>query len=115
MLSCPEVRVETAPIIFIVVDLPAPFGPSRPNDSPGATSKSRASTATKSSEPLTLYVLRSCFAVITGSGTGQPYRPLPTQRLGTIPVARMRPRATGIVPERGVVLCEWLHAAHGEP
>jgi hypothetical protein len=48
------VRVDTAPIIFIVVDLPAPFGPSRPNDSPGGTSKLSPSTATKSGFPLTL-------------------------------------------------------------
>ena len=47
-------RVETAPIIFIVVDLPAPLGPSRPNDSPGATSNDRPSTARKSGFPLTL-------------------------------------------------------------
>lgn len=44
----PEVRWEVAAIIRIVVDLPAPLGPSRPNDSPLATSKSMASTAVKS-------------------------------------------------------------------
>src|SRR6058998_1947210 len=32
-------------IIFTVVDLPEPFGPSRPNTSPGRTSKSTLSTA----------------------------------------------------------------------
>ena len=47
-------RVETAPTIFIVVDLPAPFGPSRPKDSPGATSNDSPSTARKSGLPLTL-------------------------------------------------------------
>ena len=36
---------ETQPIIRIVEVLPAPFGPRKPKDSPGATSKSIASTA----------------------------------------------------------------------
>ena len=44
-MSDPLVRVETAPTIRMVVDLPAPFGPSRPNDSPGATSKEISATA----------------------------------------------------------------------
>ncbi len=39
---------ETQPIIRIVEVLPAPLGPRNPNDSPGATSKSIASTATNS-------------------------------------------------------------------
>ena len=41
----PLVRVETAPTMRIVVDLPAPFGPSSPNDSPGATENEMPSTA----------------------------------------------------------------------
>lgn len=52
MERSPAVRVDTAPIIFMVVDFPAPLGPSSPNDSPGATSKLRPSTATKSGLPL---------------------------------------------------------------
>ena len=36
------------PIMRIVVDLPAPLGPSRPNDSPDATAKEIASTARRS-------------------------------------------------------------------
>ena len=39
---------DTHPIIRIVDDLPAPFGPRKPNDSPGATSTSIPSTATNS-------------------------------------------------------------------
>ena len=39
---------ETAPTMRIVVDLPAPFGPSSPNDSPGATSNEMPSTAANS-------------------------------------------------------------------
>ena len=38
---------ETQAIIRIVLVFPAPFGPRKPNDSPGATSKSMASTAVK--------------------------------------------------------------------
>ncbi len=53
MVRSPLERVDTAPTIFIVVDLPAPFGPSRPKDSPGATSNDRPSTARKSGLPLT--------------------------------------------------------------
>jgi hypothetical protein len=44
----PAVIGETQPIIRIVDVLPAPFGPRNPNDSPRATSKSIASTATNS-------------------------------------------------------------------
>ena len=39
-MSDPSVGGDTQPIIRIVDVLPAPFGPSRPNASPGATSKS---------------------------------------------------------------------------
>ena len=46
--ASPSVIGETHPIIRIVEVLPAPFGPRNPNDSPGATSKSMASTAVKS-------------------------------------------------------------------
>ena len=46
--ACPPVIGETQPIIRIVEVLPAPFGPRKPNDSPGATSKSIASTAVNS-------------------------------------------------------------------
>ena len=46
--SVPSLIGETQPIIRIVEVLPAPFGPRNPNDSPGATSKSMASTATNS-------------------------------------------------------------------
>ncbi len=60
----PEVRVDTAPTMRIVVDLPAPLGPSRPNDSPGATSNEMPSTAAVS-----LYFLTRSVATITGSGT----------------------------------------------
>ena len=41
----PLVRVETAPTMRMVVDLPAPLGPSSPNDSPGATENEMPSTA----------------------------------------------------------------------
>ena len=38
--------------IRMVVDLPAPFGPSRPRQMPGGTSRSSPSTAVIGSEPL---------------------------------------------------------------
>ena len=50
--SVPPVIGETHPIIRIVDVLPAPFGPRNPNDSPGATSKSMASTAVNSPKRL---------------------------------------------------------------
>ena len=48
----PDVRVDVAAKIRIVVDLPAPLGPSNPKDSPLATSKSMPSTAVKSPKTL---------------------------------------------------------------
>jgi len=45
--SWPPERGDTAPIMRIVDVLPAPFGPRKPKASPGATSKSTASTAVK--------------------------------------------------------------------
>src|SRR5690554_2491238 len=54
----------------MVVDLPAPFGPRSPNDSPGATSNEMPSTAAKS-----WYFLTRLSAVITGSGTSDKSRP----------------------------------------
>ncbi len=50
--SVPLLIGETQAIIRIVDVLPAPFGPRNPNDSPGATSKSMASTATNSPKRL---------------------------------------------------------------
>ena len=47
MRRLPAVTGETAAIIRMVDDLPAPFGPRKPNDSPRATAKSTASTAVK--------------------------------------------------------------------
>jgi hypothetical protein len=51
-VSTPSLIGDTQPIIRIVEVLPAPLGPRNPNDSPGATSKSMASTATKSPKRL---------------------------------------------------------------
>src|SRR5690606_22965542 len=64
--SCPPVRSRVPPIIRIVVDFPAPLGPSRPKLSPACTSKSIPSTAT--TPP---YSLRSPCALIAGSVTSQ--------------------------------------------
>ena len=51
--SSPSVTGETQPIIRIVDDLPAPFGPRNPNASPRRTSTSMPSTAVKSPKRLT--------------------------------------------------------------
>ena len=64
--SSPPVRSSVPPIMRIVVDLPAPFGPSSPKLSPGATSKSMPSTATKSP-----YVLRNAWAWMAGGTDGR--------------------------------------------
>ena len=45
--SVPLVTGETQAIIRIALVFPAPFGPRKPKDSPGATSKSMASTAVR--------------------------------------------------------------------
>ena len=43
--TVPEVGARKPVIIFIVVDLPAPFGPRKPSTSPGCTLKEMSSTA----------------------------------------------------------------------
>jgi hypothetical protein len=48
----PDVRVDVAAKIRMVVDLPAPLGPNNPKDSPLATSKSMPFTAVKSPKTL---------------------------------------------------------------
>ena len=52
----PDVAGDTAPIIRIVEDLPAPLGPRNPNASPRRTRTSMPSTAVKSPKCL----VRSC-------------------------------------------------------
>src|SRR3954447_3561064 len=51
--SLPSVTGDTQPIMRMVDDLPAPFGPRNPNDSPRWTSTSMPSTAVKSPNRLT--------------------------------------------------------------
>jgi hypothetical protein len=46
--TLPPVGVRNPVIIFIVVDLPAPFGPRKPSTSPDCTLKEMSSTATSS-------------------------------------------------------------------
>src|ERR1700754_2664967 len=71
----PLVRGDTAPPMRMVVDLPAPLGPSSPNDSPGATSNEMPSTAAVSP-----YFLTRSVATITGAAGGPPsaYEMTPT-------------------------------------
>ena len=69
--SEPAVIGETQPIIRIVEVLPAPFGPRKPNNSPGATSKSTASTAVNSPNCLVSPRARMSeeVAVVSGADT----------------------------------------------
>ena len=46
--ALPEVGARKPAIIFIVVDLPAPFGPRKPSTRPGSTLKEILSTAVRS-------------------------------------------------------------------
>jgi hypothetical protein len=47
-LIFPEVGARKPVINFMVVDLPAPFGPRNPSTSPGLTANEMSSTASKS-------------------------------------------------------------------
>ena len=66
MVSSPLVRGETQAIIRMVDDLPAPFGPRNPNDSPRATCRSIPRTASTSGPDFTGKLLRSALATIIG-------------------------------------------------
>ena len=57
-VRCPAVMVIKVVSIRTVVDLPAPFGPRKPNTSPGRTSRSTPRTAS-TSPPEPLYVFTS--------------------------------------------------------
>src|SRR5436309_246639 len=82
----------TVVVIPMVVDLPAPFGPSRPKNSPGRTSRSSPSTAT--SDP---YALRSCSVPIGASPRRERIRSGGTtmRSPGGVPE---RPKGTGCKP-----------------
>ena len=81
-VSVPSVTGETQPIIRIVEVLPAPFGPRKPNDSPGATSKSIASTAVNSPNRLVRprAWMREGWAGAGGAGHGTANRTGPGRR-----------------------------------
>ena len=66
MDNSPPVRGDTQAIIRIVDDLPAPFGPRNPNDSPRATSRSMPATASTSGPAFTGKLLRRSRATIIG-------------------------------------------------
>src|SRR6516164_10511240 len=53
MIAVPAVGARNPVIIFIVVDLPAPFGPRKPSTSPFGTVKETSSTATRGPKYLT--------------------------------------------------------------
>ena len=84
--ACRRDSGETQPIIRIVEVLPAPLGPRKPNDSPGATSKSMASTAVNSPNRL---VRPRAWMSEEGSTGCWGRAPPPTRRVG---------HGTGMVP-----------------
>src|SRR6266545_8116185 len=72
-LAVPEVGPARVHMILIVVDLPAPFGPRKPNVSPAATAKSMPLTA--STSPYFLVRLLTEIADVTpGCPLPSPHR-----------------------------------------
>ena len=63
MIAVPEVGGSSVTIIRMSVDLPAPFGPSRPKISPSSTAKLMPFTAVKSPNFLTMF--RTSIAAIS--------------------------------------------------
>src|SRR5690625_2950876 len=104
----PPLIGEVQPIMRIVEVFPAPLGPRNPNDSPGWTSKSMPSTATKSSNVFTRP--RASIKDIGGTvGHARPHlsAPLPFGRLAVMPADLLRkvvhladggPHAAGVLP-----------------
>src|SRR6187551_2950831 len=108
MLSSPELTGETAAIIRMVLDLPAPLGPRNPNASPGRTSTSMPRTASTTSPVFAPKDLRRSTARIIDSGaavvTGidpSPGHPQDHPVIG-------RPVASGVLPR-------WGDHGHGSP
>src|SRR4029079_833861 len=66
MIAVPAVGVSSVVIMRMSVDLPAPFGPSRPKTSPSSTPKLTPLTAVKSPQRLTMS--RTSIACMTDSG-----------------------------------------------
>src|SRR6266576_6655706 len=78
----PDVGRASVHSILIVVDLPAPFGPRKPNVSPGLTSKSIPRTAS-----ISPYRLVSPLTRTAGwpAGDAPPARPVSPARAGGAP------------------------------
>ena len=72
MRSSPEVTGETAAIIRIVEDLPAPLGPRKPNDSPRRTSMSMPLTASNVPKDLRRPVARIIDSEAAGGHRDRP-------------------------------------------
>ena len=75
-VSSPPVIGETQPIMRMVVDLPAPFGPRKPKTSPRRTSKSMPSTAVKASPCFLGNALTRPWALMRTSGADWVRTPL---------------------------------------
>src|SRR5215469_9386739 len=116
--SSPAVGGDTQPIIRMVDDLPAPFGPRKPNASPRLASKSIPSTAVKLPKRLTSPLARII------AGTADTYARLPGSpvsshqdfsRIGDVR-AKVWPPRTANSPEDGTVtrVTMALPLTHGE-
>ena len=89
----PPVGTTVVVSIPIVVDLPAPFGPSSPKNSPRRTSRSSPSTAT--SDP---YTLRSCSVRIGASPIAENVSARPRLQCASPGGVPERPKGTGCKP-----------------
>ena len=69
MTAVPDVGGSSVTIMRISVDLPAPFGPSRPKISPGATENEMPSTAVKSPNRLTMFRTSTAAVRLVASGS----------------------------------------------
>ena len=94
--TCPPEIGETQPIMRIVELLPAPFGPRKPNASPGAISKSMPSTATKSPKRFESARASMSGETTVGDASGSSLR-----QCLEFPQAIPRPNSAGDVPPGG--------------
>src|SRR5215218_4850435 len=91
--SSPASGIACAVSIFIVVDLPAPFGPSRPTHVPSGTSRSSPSTAVMSPKRFVTPRRRIARGADIGESLSMP------DRAAVVSLRRMRPELVGREPE----------------
>jgi hypothetical protein len=91
--AVPPVGARKPVIIFIVVDLPAPFGPRKPRTSPAATLNDTSSTATSGPNFLTRRLISS----IPSLRRRRPVLPVFSGRAAaTEPRELQRPNSQGV-------------------